>query len=128
MPFDRKIERNNYRKALIALTQIKRQYDNDMDSVKLDIRDAYRQLVEAAEKYRIQKNSLALARQRVESTTMLLKAGRVTTRDLLESQDALIEAENSLTIALIDHFIAKLNFYKDVGVLKVKPDGMFDIP
>ena len=27
----------------------------------------------------------------------------------------------------IDHFFAKLNFYKDVGVLKVKPDGMFDI-
>ena len=28
---------------------------------------------------------------------------------------------------LIDHFAAKLNFYKDVGVLKVRPDGMFDI-
>lgn len=28
---------------------------------------------------------------------------------------------------LIEHFAAKLNFYKDVGVLKVKPDGMFDI-
>ena len=28
---------------------------------------------------------------------------------------------------LIEHFAAKLNFYKDVGVLKVQPDGMFDI-
>ncbi len=28
---------------------------------------------------------------------------------------------------LIEHFAAKLNFYKDVGVLRVKPDGMFDI-
>jgi outer membrane protein TolC len=127
MPFDRKIERNNYRKALIALEQIKRQYDNDVDSVKLDVRGAYRQLIEAAEKYRIQKNSLDLAQQRVESTTMLLRAGRVTTRDLLESQDALIEAENSLTGALIDHFVAKLNFYKDVGILNIKPDGMFEI-
>jgi outer membrane protein TolC len=127
MPFDRKIERNNYRKALIALEQIKRQYDNDVDSVKLDVRGAYRQLIEAAEKYRIQKNSLDLAQQRVESTTMLLQAGRVTTRDLLDSQDALIEAENSLTGALIDHFVAKLNFYKDVGILNIKPDGMFEL-
>jgi len=127
MPFDRKKERNNYRKALIALEQIRRAYDNDVDSVKLEIRGAYRQLVEASEKYRISKNSLDLARQRVESTTMLLQAGRVTTRDLLESQNALIEAENSLTGALIDHFVAKLNFYKDIGILKIKPDGMFEV-
>ena len=58
---------------------------------------------------------------------MLLQAGRVTTRDLLDSQDALIEAENSLTQALIDHFVAKLNFYKDVGILSIKPDGMFEV-
>ena len=124
-PLDRKAERNAYREALIALQQQQREYDNDMDKVKLSVRQAYRQLAEAAERYRIQKTSLELAEKRVDSTTLLLKAGRLTTRDLLESQDALFEAQNELTAALVDHAIAKLSFFRDVGILRVRPDGMW---
>jgi len=126
LPLDRKVERNAYREALIALEQGQRKYENDKDEVKLDVRQAYRQLQEAAERYRIQRNSLDLAEKRVESTTLLLEAGRLTTRDLLEAQDALLDAQNSLTGALVDHAIAKLNFFRDVGILKVRPDGMWE--
>lgn len=125
LPLDRKAERNAYREALITLEQQQRQYDNDEDTIKLEVRQAYRDLEQAAESYRIQKNSLDLAEKRVESTTLLLEAGRLTTRDLLESQDALLEAQNNLTAALIDHAIAKLSFFRDVGILQVRPDGMW---
>ena len=126
LPLDRKAERNAYREALIALEQRQREYQNDADEVELDVRRAYRQLREYAERYTTQKNSLALSETRVESTTFLLQAGRVTTRDLLESQDALLEAQNSVTAALVDHAIAKLSFFRDIGVLQVKPDGMWE--
>jgi outer membrane protein TolC len=125
LPLDRLAERNAYRESLILLTQAQRQYDLDRDNVALDVRQAYRQLTETAERYRIQKNSLDLAEKRVESTTMLIEEGRVSTRDLLEAQDALLEAQNNLTAALVDHVIAKLSFYRDIGVLQVKPDGMW---
>lgn len=125
LPLDRKAERNAYREALIALTQQQRQYENDADTVKLDVRNAYRNLEQAAESYRIQKNSLDLAQKRVESTSLLLEAGRLTTRDVLEAQDALLQAQNSLTAALVDHAIAKLSFFRDIGVLQVRPDGMW---
>ncbi len=126
LPFDRKDERNDYRTALIILERQQRQYDNDLDEVKFDVRRAYRGLLEAAEQYRIRKNSLELAESRVESTNMLLQAGRLTTRDLLEAQDDLIDAQNNLTSALVAHLIAKLNFFKDVGILQVRPDGMWE--
>jgi outer membrane protein TolC len=125
LPLDRLAERNAYRESLIVLTQAQRQYDLDRDSIALDVRQAYRQLAETAERYKIQKNSLELAEKRVESTTMLIEEGRVSTRDLLEAQDALLEAQNNLTAALVDHVIAKLSFYRDIGVLQVKPDGMW---
>jgi outer membrane protein TolC len=125
LPLDRKSERNEYRKTLITLERQKRQYDNKKDDVKLQVRQVYRQLQEAAERYRIQKTSLELAHSRVESTTLLLEAGRSTTRDLLESQDALLEAQNALTAALVDHAIAKLSFFRDIGILQVRPDGMW---
>jgi outer membrane protein TolC len=125
LPLDRKVERNAYREALIALSLQQRQYENDTDTVKLDVRNAYRNLEQAAESYRIQRNSLDLAQKRVESTTLLLEAGRLTTRDVLEAQDALLQAQNSLTAALVDHAIAKLSFFRDIGILQVKPDGMW---
>jgi outer membrane protein TolC len=125
LPLDRKNQRNAYRTALINLERQKRQYDADADNVKLQVRDAYRRLVQTAEQYRIQQNSFNLATQRVESNKLLLDAGRVTVRILLDSQTALVEAENAVTAALVDHLDAKLSFYRDVGILQVKPDGMW---
>jgi len=126
LPLDRKAERNAYRESLIALEQRRREFQGDVDDVELDVRRAYRQLQEYAEQYGTQKNSLDLSETRVESTTFLLQAGRATTRDLLESQDALLGAQNNVTAALVDHAIAKLSFFRDVGILQVRPDGMWE--
>lgn len=124
LPFERKAERNAYRESVIALTQRQREYQNYVDQVKLGVRDAYRTLREEAESYRTQQISLDLAKERVQSTTMLLQAGRVTTRDWLDSQDSLLRAQNSLTAALVAHAVTKLSFFRDIGILQVRPDGM----
>jgi len=126
LPLDRLAERNIYRESLITLMQQQRDYDNNIDTVKLEVRQAYRLLLESAEQYQIQKNGVELADKRVESTSLLLEAGRLTTRDLLEAQTSLLAAQNALTAALIDHTIAKLKFFSDIGVLQVRPDGMWE--
>jgi outer membrane protein TolC len=126
LPFDRKSQRNTYRTALITLQQRQRDYDDNVDSVMLEVRQAYRQLEATAEQYITQKKSLALAEERVKNMPLLLKSARAKTRDLLDAQDSLLQAQNDLTSALIGHTIAKLNFFRDTGVLQVKPDGMWE--
>ncbi|MFH1883502.1 MAG: TolC family protein [Planctomycetota bacterium] len=126
LPFDRKDERNDYRKKLITLEQRQRGYDDESDNVKLDVRQAYRDLTEKAESYRIEKAGLKLAERRVEEQNLLLEYGRGTIRLLLETEDDLVLAENALTGALVEHTIAKMNFFRDVGILQVKPDGMWE--
>jgi len=126
LPLDRKTQRNEYRRAMISLERQQRGYEEDMDSIKFAVRSAYRRLQETADRYKIEKNSLELAEERVEMNKVLLDAGRVTTRILLQSQDSLLVAENSVTRALIDHLDAKLSFYRDVGIMQVKPDGMWE--
>jgi outer membrane protein TolC len=126
LPFDRKSERNEYRKALINLQQDKRGYDESVDQIKLSVRQAYRDLAETAESYRIQKIGLELALKRLDREKLLLEYGQGTVRLLLESEDAIVSAQNSVTTALVDHTIAKLNFFRDIGVLRVKPDGMWE--
>jgi outer membrane protein TolC len=125
LPFDRKNQRNTYRQALITLQQQQRAYSQSVDSVTQDVRQAYRQLMATAEQFITQKKSLAIAEERVKNMPLLLKSGRAKTRDLLDAQDSLLLAQNNLTSALVGHTIAKLSFYRDVGILQVKPDGMW---
>jgi outer membrane protein TolC len=126
LPLDRKAERNAYREALISMEQRQRGYDDESDNVKLDVRQAYRDLTETAESYRIQKIGLELAERRVDEQELLLEYGRGTIRLLLETEDDLVLAENALTDALVEHTIAKMSFFRDIGILQVKPDGMWE--
>ncbi len=126
LPFDRKNQRNIYVRELIDFQQQQRSYDEYIENVKLDVRQAYRNLTETGESYRIQKVGVGLARRRVEEQKLLLEYGRGVIRLLVETEDALVRAQNSLTSALVSHTIAKMRFFRDVGILQVKPDGMWE--
>ncbi len=126
LPFNRKAERNAYARALIGFNQSQRSYDDAVENVKLDVRAAYRNLAETAESYRIQKLSLELALRRNDRERLMLEYGQGTVRLLMESEDAIVSAQNSVMNALIAHIISKMNFYRDIGLLQVKPDGMWE--
>jgi outer membrane protein TolC len=123
---DRKAERNAYREALIALEQQQRQYEIDRDRMELDVRQALRSLKAEAERYRIQKMALGLAERRLETQKLLLEIGQGNVRLLLESEGALLGAQNDVTSALVAHAIAKLGFFRDIGILQIRPDGMWE--
>ena len=126
LPFDRVAERNAYREALITFEQQLREYENDQDSIELDMRAALRDLTAKAEQYRIQQMALVLALRRKDTQEMLLSIGQGETRLLLDAEGAILSAQNRVTNALVAHAVAKLGFYRDVGVLQVKPDGMWE--
>ena len=123
---DRKEERNAYREALIKLEQQQRQYEIERDRMELDVRQALRALKAEAERYRIQKMALNLAERRLETQQLLLEIGQSNVRLLLESQGALLEAQDDVTRALVAHAVAKLGFFRDIGILQVRPDGMWE--
>ena len=97
-----------------------------IDEIKLQVRDSYRNLIRSAESYRIQNIGLELAQKRVEVEKLSLQHGRGTVRLLLDSEDALVEAQNAVLQALVNHRIAKLTFFRDVGILRVRPDGILE--
>lgn len=123
---DQKAQRNAYRRALITTQQQHRGYDEETERVKLDVRQAYRDLLETAETYRIQQIGLDLAETRVEVEKLSLQFGRGTVRLLLESEDALVAAQNDVLNALVNHMLAKMSFFRDIGVMQVRPDGMWE--
>jgi outer membrane protein TolC len=125
LPLDRTAEQNVYREALITLNQRQREYDLLADTVKLEVRKSHRDLVEAAQRYKVLSEGLQLAQERFDKTFLLLQYGRASSRRVLRAQQDLFDARNAAIEALIDYNIAILNFYRDTGVLQVRPDGMW---
>ena len=125
LPLDRVAEQNVYRKALIMLNQRQREYELAADTIRLEVRQAYRDLAEAAERYRIQSEALKVAQERFRKTNLLMQYARASSRRVLAAQGDLFEAQNEATQALVNYNNATLNFYSDMGVLQVRPDGMW---
>jgi outer membrane protein TolC len=125
LPMERTAEQNAYRESYISLERSVRNVQRLEDQIKLEIRNALRTLLEARESYRIQAEAVYLAERRVESTALLLRAGRANVRDVLEAQESLLQAQNALTAALVNYRVAELDLQRDMGVLQVSDNGMW---
>ncbi|MCX5633019.1 MAG: TolC family protein [Phycisphaerae bacterium] len=125
LPFDRTQESVDYRNSIIGLEQAVRNVQTTEDTTKTEVRNTLRDLLEARENMYIQAKAVSVAQKRVKSVNMFLEAGRAQIRDLLEAQDALLSAQNSLTAAVVNYRIAELAIQRDTGVLEVDEKGLW---
>jgi outer membrane protein TolC len=56
---------------------------------------------------------------------LFLEAGRAEIRDVLESQEALVSAQNALTAALVNYRVGELALQRDLGVLALNEEGLW---
>jgi outer membrane protein TolC len=126
LPFERTAEAVTYRNRFIELDQAVREVQKLEDTLKMDIRNRLRELFEARQTLFIQAQAVTLAEKRVKSISLFMEAGRAQTRDLLEAQDALLNARNNLTAARVNYRIAELEMQRDMGVLSVTDAGLWE--
>ncbi len=125
LPLDRVTEAHTYKRALVALTAMERQYENHTYQITAEVRKAWRDMAEARDRYALQKDARQLARRRLETTLEMLHYRRADARDVLDAQQDLYDAETDFTAALTDYTIAQLNFLRDTETLWIEPDGTF---
>jgi outer membrane protein TolC len=123
-PLDRRAERNAYRSSLISLVAAERSAEAAADGIRADVRDALRQAENSRKDFTIQRGAVELSHRRVESAMLNLDAGRASTRDVLDSQESLVNAENAATAALITFTLARLELYLQLELLRVDDDGL----
>jgi len=123
LPLDRMDERHGYRSAQISLDRTQRSLLALHDEIVLDVRSSWREYHRAKRSFEIQKSSLQLAARRVESTSIMVDAGRASTRDMLESRQDYLNAQNALVEALVDFRLAGLNLSDNMGILTAGPNG-----
>jgi outer membrane protein TolC len=125
LPLERTAERNVYRESYIILEQAVRNVQGLEDQVKLEVRNRLRSLLESREGITIQYQAVRIAERRVKSTDLFLQAGRADVRDVLESSEALLNAQNALASALVDYRVSELELQRDLGVLEVDETGLW---
>ena len=115
-PWDRRKERNAYRKALIALEQSRRTLEEDSDAVKNEVRTGYRELVAARALYENKVEAFKVAQKRVESNDLFMQSGRSSMRDILEAESALLTAQNALCSAVVEWRMCDLSLQTAMGL------------
>lgn len=120
LPIDRLNERNNYRATLVSFEVELRNLALDLDTLKDQIERGMRTLEQRRQNYEIQRNALTLARRRVQANLLLLEAGRAEVRDLVDSQNDLIAAQNNAIASLVSYQTTRLELLLNLGVIETE--------
>jgi len=124
--FDRKAIRNAYRSSVIGRESALRERSLAEDNVKLGVQASWRNLEQARQSHEIALESVHLSERRVEEQDLLAELGMATAQDQVDARNDLIKSQNSLTAAVIGHTVARLQFWKDMGILYIKKDGRWE--
>lgn len=120
---DQKPERNVLRAAQIDQQRAERSLVLAEENVRKAIRSSWRNLEVARKQYELAQESLALGEDRLQLEEALYEADRGSSRDLIDAQQDLVEARDQLTAALINHTLARIQLWKDIGILFIRKDG-----
>ncbi len=120
---DQTDNRDAYRNSIMAFDRVRRDYDEFLDSVRLEVRQSFRSLVRSRRNYELQLRSVRIGTRRRKLAAMQQKGGEASARDVLEAEDALRSARNGLTRALIDYTTTRSKFLADLGMLRVDEKG-----
>jgi outer membrane protein TolC len=126
LPLNNKAERNEYRRALIDYEAATRAYLSAVDEIKLDVVDDWRRMNEARKSYDINVTSVQINERRVEEAELRAELGLGDIQDTVDSQNDLTAARTELVRSIVDHNIAKLEFWRDVGLLYVNDNGQWE--
>jgi len=121
---DQTNNRDAYRNTMLARDQALRSWDAFVDSVRQDVRQSSRRLMLSKQTYELRLRNVEIAKRRRKLAVLQQKEGQAAARDVLEAEDDLRTAQNSVTDALVSYTTTRLQFMTTLGLLVVDEKGM----
>lgn len=122
---DQTDNRDAYRNVVIALEKAKRDFDKFIDQVRLDVKQSYRVLVQTRNNYMRQVENEQIAWRRHKLVSIEQSEGWADADDVLRAEQALRNAQNGLTSALVTYTTTRLEFLAKLGMIRIDEKGMF---
>jgi outer membrane protein TolC len=121
---DQTDNRDAYRNTMLVRDRALRQWDEFVDSLRLDIRQSYRSLMLSKQTYELRLRNVDIAKRRRKLAVLEQKEGQASARDVLDAEDALRTAQNNVTGALVNYTTTRLQLMTTLGLLVVDEKGM----
>jgi outer membrane efflux protein len=137
LPLTRRLERNEYRTALIDYERRRRHLQAAEDQVLLNVRTGLRALRVQAANYKIQQRAVPVAYSQRDNALETLRvpnppgtassAGNAAalTQQLLGAQSTVLQNENLLYQFYINYLISRLELYRDLELMPLDPRGVW---
>ena len=125
LPLDRRFQRNDYRASQITLTRAKRGLELFEENLRIDIRQAFRELARREQSQQIQAELIVDQERNVSIAQLRFERGEIPNRDVVEARQSLLDAQNSLIEEQVNYEIARLQLLRDLGVLFIDEKGIW---
>ena len=120
---NQKPERNTLRAAMVAEQRARRELDLAEEQVRNAVRTGWRDLEVARKQYEFAKRGMEISMNRLEVEEAFMAEGQGTARDLIEAQRDLNTTRDLMVSTRINHNLARLQLWRDMGVLFIEKDG-----
>ena len=138
-PFTRRLQRNNYRSALIFYQQQRRALYQYQDGVNYSLRALLRQLAQLEANLEIQRRAVVIAVRRVDKTREDLNKppapvlpgepvealGPTVGQNLIFALNDLTNAQNNLMSVVLNYYQARMLLYRNLGIMELDDCGMW---
>src|SRR5262249_27694398 len=132
-PFNRLLERNNYRQALIDYQQDRRQLIQFEDNVNRTLRATLRRMEQLRENLELQRRAGALAVRRVDEMFERLNEPPVVGQprqlppvfDLLTALSDLRNTQNNFMSVWLNYYQSRMLLYRELGIMELDDRGVW---
>ncbi|MEZ5386892.1 MAG: TolC family protein [Prosthecobacter sp.] len=118
-----KPERNSLRAAQIAEQRARRELDLAEENIRSDIRAGWRNVEVARKQYELAQRGLQISTARLEVEEAFNAEGQGTAIDLVDAQRDMNSTRDLVISTRINHTLARLQLWRDMGVLFIEKDG-----
>lgn len=125
IPLQRVNERNSYRAAQIGLARATRFVAQFKDDLVVSVRSTFRELERRKQSLEIQAQLITDQEKNVKIAQLRFDQGNFSNRDVVEAQQALLDAQNALIREKVGYEIARLGLLRDLGILFIDAKGMW---
>ncbi|HOL21949.1 MAG TPA: TolC family protein [bacterium] len=107
--------RNRIKKTEKEKEEMERQFNLLKDTIEIEVKDAYLNLISAETKVGQCQKQIELAEENLRVAEMLYKEGMATTTDIVDATTSLTDARNSYYNALYEYQVAYAQLEKAIG-------------
>lgn len=120
LPLDQNSERLSYFRQKLNLQKQIRDFQNFKSTLIIDLKNEYRNIRQLESSINIQELILDSEKKRYGISQYRFQSGDVSNREVIEANDSLTQAINRLIDLHTDHYIAKLNLLKNIGMMDIQ--------